>query len=295
VATYDDNHFYNRHNFSNIIASDRAYDLKYILALFNSSLLNYWYARQYDNVHINPSYFKRLPIYPADAATQAGLVALVDEMLEQHAALNRLREQDYVIRTRRDGTHEIEVPHDVLLAQAQQTDSGFPVLTLFDAQARGLFGIPAECDRDAQISRVFTPSRHPDRVVLRFGQLWLEVPDPDVRRYLLSYLARPQWEGRSWDEISDRALLPEPPHALAAILADEARIVAEINMRLDAIAETDRVIDNGVLDLYGITDPADRQRILGSAPVAEDAELEDADAAPATDTGEDAIGADDHA
>jgi len=288
IATYDDRQFYNRNNASNIITNNRAYDLKYILALFNSSLLNYWYARQYDNVHVNPSYFRTLPIYPADAAAQAELVALVDELLAKHASLNALRERDYVIRIRRDGTREIVVPYDVLLGQMQQKDHNFPVYPLVDARAAGLLRLPEQCDPAARISRVFTPDKYPDTVVLRINQLWLEVDDADIRRYLLNYLSSPQWKGRAWDEISSRALLPGPPQALASLFTEETRITAEINATLDAIAIADTEIDNRVLDLYGITDPADRARVLGSAPIAEDAELEDSDSAPSSSEGDEA-------
>src|SRR5229473_8359934 len=103
VATFDDQKFYNRHNFSDILTKDAKFDLKYILALFNSSLLNYWFARQFDNVHINPSYFRQLPIYPADAATQSVFVSLVNDILAKHAELNKFRAQDYIIRQQRNG------------------------------------------------------------------------------------------------------------------------------------------------------------------------------------------------
>ena len=129
-------------------------------------------------------------------------------------------------------------------------------------------------------------------VVLRANQLWVEADDADIRRYLLNYLARPQWKGRSWNEVSGSALLPEPPGALAALFAEEARIAAEIADAMGAIAEADLEIDNRVLDLYGITDPADRARVLGSAPLLEDAELEaDPDAAPPNAPGEGEEGA----
>lgn len=274
VATYDDKQFYNRHNFSNIIGGNAAYDLKYILALFNSSLLNYWFARQYDNVHINPSYFRKLPIYPADVAAQAELVTQVDDLLARHASLNAYREQGYVIRTRRDGTREITIPYDILLRQIQQQDRDFSAYSLFQAQAAGFLRIPEQCDRAAQIKRVFTPNKYPNTVVLRASQFWLEVDDPDLRRYLLNYLDRPQWKGRSWDEISSHALMPEPPEALAAFFAEESRIVAEIAGMLDAVTAADLALDNRILDLYGITHRADRARVLGSAPAAEDAEPE---------------------
>jgi hypothetical protein len=163
----------------------------------------------------------------------------------------------------------------VLLSQIQQTDRAFPVYSLFDARAAGLLRLPAQCDPTAQISRVFTSNRHPNTVVLRANQLWLEVDDADIRGYLLNYLARPQWQGRSWDEISTRALLPEPPRALITLFAEEERIVAGNHATLDAIAAADAEIDSRVLDLYGITNPADRARVLGNAPVTEDAEFED--------------------
>ncbi len=269
VATYDVTGFYNRHNFSVILADDPAFNLKYLLALFNSSLLNYWYSRQFDNLHINPSYFRQLPVFPADSETQAAIVGQVDELLTQHAALNVLREQDYVIRTKRDGSRETLVPYDILLRELQAQDKNFPVLSLFNARAAGIFRVPADCNPAAQISRVFTPNKRPNTVVLRADQLWLEADDDPTRRYLLNYLARPQWKGRSFDEISDRALVPETPEAFAAFYAEEARLVAGITARLDAIAATDAALDARILDLYGITDPTDRARVLGEAPAAE--------------------------
>ena len=91
----------------------------------------------------------------------------VDTLLAQHAALNVLREQDYVIRTKRDGTREIIVPYDILLNDLQTQDRNFPVFSLFNARAAGRFGIPSTCDPAAQISRIFTPNKYPNTVVLK--------------------------------------------------------------------------------------------------------------------------------
>lgn len=274
IGAYDESGLYVRENYSVLNEKDERYRIKYLLALFNSSVLNYWYARRNDQVTVNPVYFRQLPIFPADADTQAELASLVDQMLAWNAELNALREKDYVIRTRRDGTAEITVPYDVLLSAIQAQNRNFPVLSLFDARAVGLIRIPEQCDVSAQISRVFTPNKFPDTIVLRASQLWLEVADADARRYLRNYLARPQWKGKSWDEISSRALLPEDANAFALFFAEEAHIVGEIQATMERIAATDAEIDRRVLDLYGITDPADRAKILGSAPVTEDADLE---------------------
>ncbi len=189
VATFDDQKFYNRHNFSNIIAKGMTYDIKYILALLNSSLLNYWFARQFDNVHINPSYFRQLPIYPADPTTQQEIVALVDDILVKHAELSKIRTQRYIIKQQRDGRTLIEVPYDKLLQDLMIEDINY------------------------------------------------------------------------------------------ALFEIEMQQVAHITTLLGEIKRIDIQIDELVLDLYGITDPVDRQRILGSAPVEE----EEMDGSPSED------------
>ncbi len=272
VATFDDQRFYNRHNFSDIIVGDSNYNLRYILALFNSSLLNYWFARRFDNVHINPSYFRQLPIYPADAATQTAIVVLVDEILTKHSKLNNLRAQGYAIRHRHDGNISIDVPYDSLLSDLQRNLS-LSTLTFFDARAIGLFSIPDRCDIQASISsNIYIPDRYPTSLVLRHNKLWLEVPDDDVRRYLLGYLRRPQWRGKTWDDLKNSALIPESADARTAIFAAEERQIHYVKALLDDIKRIDEHIDEQVLDLYSITNTVDRQRILGSAPAEEEDE-----------------------
>lgn len=62
VAALDTKGFYNRDNFNNIILKDPAYPLRFVLALFNSKLLNYWYKANFDNVNINPAQVRLLPL-----------------------------------------------------------------------------------------------------------------------------------------------------------------------------------------------------------------------------------------
>ena len=267
VATFDDKKVYNRHNFNNIIAKNKSYDLKYILALFNSSILNYWFARRFDNVHINPSYFRQLPIKPADSTTQTAIAELVDQLLTKHTELNVLRQQGYTIKRRCDGSRTIEVSYDRLLTDIQRTDPSFPVLSFFDARAAGLFSIPDKCDLQASIgSNVHTPTRYPTTVVLRHNRLWLDIADDGLRRYMLNYLRQPQWQGKTWDELKNRAIVPADASALAQLFAREAQQIDSIQDILNDIERLDEQIDEQVLDLYGITDPGDRRRILGNAP-----------------------------
>jgi len=279
VATYDEKGFYNRHNFSNIISNDTRYDLKYILALLNSSVLNFWYARQYIDVEISIADTRQLPIFPADAETQAELVGKVDRILAKNAQLNEFREQDYVIRKQRNGNILIEIPYDRLLAEVQQRNPNFSTLTLFDAKAAGLFTIPDRCNLQVSISsNVYIPDRYPTSVVLRHNNLWLVIEDDNIRRYLLNYLKLPQWKGKTWDEIKNQVTLPYETNDLNTFFAAEQQRRTEIQTLLDEVAQIDVEIDEKVLDLYGITDSGDRQRILGNASDSEEdeaSEIED--------------------
>lgn len=277
VATYDATGFYNRHNFSNVITRDGSdYDLKYILALFNSPLLNFWYARQFPDVEVAIDDTRKLPIYPADATTQARIVALVDQLLAEHATLNRLRDQGYRIVRRGGAGDLIELPYDRVLAELQARNPEFTPYTLLDAIATGVVSVPAAADQSETISsNVFVPPKYPNSVVLRRNKLWLEVPDADLRDYLVAYLGRPRWHGRPWTTVAEEALLPvrdEDRAAFAAALHDQR---AEISARLDRIDQLDQQIDQEVFALYGISDPAEQARVLGSAPRNDDDAGED--------------------
>ncbi|MBL7995444.1 hypothetical protein JNM05_08730 [bacterium] len=87
IGMLDNDKYYNRDNFNNIIIKDARYSLAYILGLFNSNLLNYWYKSYFDNVNINPAQVRLLP-YPkinfsdsADKSRHDHIVKLVEQML----------------------------------------------------------------------------------------------------------------------------------------------------------------------------------------------------------------------
>ena len=136
-----------------------------------------------------------------------------------------------------------------------------------------LFSVPDACDLTATISKnVFVPAKYPTSIVLRHNKLWLEVPDEKRRQYLLNYLQRPRWQGKTWDAIKSDVLLPEDDEALHTLFTLEQVRIERISTLLNDIQRLDSEIDNRVLDLYGITNPSDRARILGSAPIDEDDE-----------------------
>ena len=88
VATLDTDFYYNAHNLANIIhKADSNYSLRFVLGIFNSQLINYWYRAHFPNVNINPSEFRQIPLpkidfsNPSSRARHDKLVALVDKML----------------------------------------------------------------------------------------------------------------------------------------------------------------------------------------------------------------------
>lgn len=281
-AVYDEAGFYNRHNFNNIIAEDANYNLRYILALFNSKLLNYWYGRKFRNVNINPNYVRDLPIFPADAATQLEIVALVDELLGLHRELNGWREKGYRIELGRD---RLEMPFDLLLAELQSQPSPIDTLDLLDARTSGHFsvGLGDKCtDAETLSERISIPAKFPTQITLKFKRLWLDVPDEATRRFLLGLLRRPQFAGKSWHELQadDKIRVPQSAADFARFFDFAAARETQIRDLWSRTLDLDRAIDERVLDLYGITDPAWRAKILDSAPVEEDepeVALEDAE------------------
>jgi type I restriction-modification system DNA methylase subunit len=282
VGTFDEGGYYLKENYNAVIAHDPQYDLKYLLALFNSSLLNYWYARRNDQVTINPIYFRQIPIFPADATTQAEIAQIVDQLLTEHAELNLLRDQGYAI-TRRSGGDVITLPYDRLFAELQAANPDVAAFRLLDALYQPeVVSLPEGVDETATVSsNIYVPQRYPTSVVLRHNKLWLTVPDADLREYLVNYLSSPRWRGKPWAQVSTEALMPVNAEDRAAFAALVQARQAEIVARLDRIDQLDREIDQRVLVLYGITDPGEQARVLGSAPPDDEAvEAEGEAAAP---------------
>jgi type I restriction-modification system DNA methylase subunit len=86
VATYDKDFYYNAHNLANIISKpESGYYLKFILAIFNSTLINHWYRNHFPNVNINPNDFREIPIRITNAKEQALFTTLVDRILAAKA------------------------------------------------------------------------------------------------------------------------------------------------------------------------------------------------------------------
>lgn len=78
IGAFDDSQYYNRDNFNNIISKNNKFPVKYVLALFNSDVLNYWYKSIFDNVNINPEQVRMLPLKDTIPINKSILVLLVE-------------------------------------------------------------------------------------------------------------------------------------------------------------------------------------------------------------------------
>jgi type I restriction-modification system DNA methylase subunit len=91
VATFDKDRYYFKDNLCCLISvNDCHYDLRYILGIINSALLNTFYKKNFTEVSLNPIYLRQLPIHainfsdPAEKALHDKMVALVERMLDLH-------------------------------------------------------------------------------------------------------------------------------------------------------------------------------------------------------------------
>jgi type I restriction-modification system DNA methylase subunit len=95
IGTLDEEHYYHLNNIHAIALKDKKYNLKYILAILNSRLLNHYYhlislekGRAMAQIDIDA--IEQLPIKPASPEKQKEFVALVNKILELSKSLNNL-------------------------------------------------------------------------------------------------------------------------------------------------------------------------------------------------------------
>ena len=87
-VAYDNNQYYNKESINNIILKDNCiYNAKYILALLNSTLINWFYANQFTNestltVNLSKKYLSQIPIATGQKNEEENLISLVEKIIE---------------------------------------------------------------------------------------------------------------------------------------------------------------------------------------------------------------------
>jgi hypothetical protein len=97
AALDEDGLYYPLNNYSYITPKEPGYSLKYILGIFNSALINYYFANTFIDYNIKPTYLQQLPIRtidfsnPPEKACHDQMAQLVERMLDLQKRLPSAR------------------------------------------------------------------------------------------------------------------------------------------------------------------------------------------------------------
>jgi adenine-specific DNA-methyltransferase len=96
--------YYPLNNYSYILHCYNKYSLMYVLAIINSSLINFYFSNTFIDYNIKPTYLEQLPIRtinfddPADKTRHDHIVKLVEQMLEAKEKLSKAKTEAEVNR-----------------------------------------------------------------------------------------------------------------------------------------------------------------------------------------------------
>lgn len=87
IASYDDDQLYCYNSTNMILPKNDEYDLKYLLCLLNSKLINYFYVIEFSlnailTVNITQGYLSRIPIKSILSSDQKPFIEIVDEIID---------------------------------------------------------------------------------------------------------------------------------------------------------------------------------------------------------------------
>jgi type I restriction-modification system DNA methylase subunit len=106
AATYDEDKYYSFASLNNLVLKENInYDIRYILALINSKLLNWYYSTNFSNkseltVNVSKTFLEQLPIKIVPESQQQPLIKLVDKILSLNKHLNEIGDKRTDERTR---------------------------------------------------------------------------------------------------------------------------------------------------------------------------------------------------
>ncbi len=81
VCYYDTEKYYNLNRISNIVSTSKDYSLKYVHALLNSSLMDYYFNVVFNEYEVKPVHLAQLPIKKISLKEQKKFIDCVDEII----------------------------------------------------------------------------------------------------------------------------------------------------------------------------------------------------------------------
>ncbi len=106
ICTLDTEEYYNLNRLSNIVIKDNTFHIKYCLGILNSSLMDYYFQKKFNEYEVKPAHLRQLPIKKLILSSQQTMVKLVDKILELKQKLKKLG--DKVTDERKQVESEIE-------------------------------------------------------------------------------------------------------------------------------------------------------------------------------------------
>jgi len=234
TATYDEERFYCLDTLYVCLLKDFSYSLKYLLALLNSRLMDFYYSSVFSMVHIGGNYLEyrtrylnNLPIKPSPAETQEELSCFVDQMLEINRKLPELEKL------------AINLPELIRIYNIQTKDlADCPEATL--VMEKEVMGKP-------NIKREQTK-------VLLDRKSYIKCTDENLAEYLELYLnsIKDKLQGRTKTDLHRLLQVPKTAEDVKAILTKQETLLEEIDNLKQRRDSIDSEIDQKVCQLYGI-------------------------------------------
>lgn len=234
-ATFTDEEYYNNPSIINVINKPgEEYDLKYILAIINSTLFAFYHLNTspkakkglFPKILVND--VRNIPIGPTLPKVQQGFVNLVDKILKINKNLPSL---------------EIKVDNIQKLLE----DFDFPFGDLAD-----ISGIRVELRDRIGKPRV---KREELKVFLDIKS-YIECPSEYMANYIELYLESlgDTLRGKTNSEVVDLIRIPKSPAQLQNILKKRQELLNQIEELKHRQDEIDKEIDEKVYKLYGLTE-----------------------------------------
>lgn len=115
-AAYDNQQYYNKESINNLILKENSgFDIKYILAVLNSSLINWFYRVRFTNestltVNLSKEYLSLIPVKQVDGDSQLEIAMNVDKIIELIQELQK-KERNFLMLIRSEvPNQEINFP-----------------------------------------------------------------------------------------------------------------------------------------------------------------------------------------
>ena len=284
-AMFDDNKYYHLNNCHSIAPKNPDYDLKYVLAILNSKLMNHYYhlislelGRAMAQTDIET--IEQLPIKPASPKIQQQFIALADKMLELNKELSKVNTDfDHYVNLRprikdmqlKDYIDKLPVSDKEVLRDyyGHPFNSIVGKIKEFEVLEEGEWLV-------FKIGYSFKTHRGKEQSLRNIPAFKFRIVDEDLRKFLyyaIKEYTTPSKLGKG--NIYEGLLKIKIPqfthnveknkHIIDEIMIPFLEEVAKLEKLEKEIEETDKTIDQKVCELYGLKE--DEIKIVGEYPL----------------------------